>query len=602
MHVREVKTLKNQIQKQILNKDLLSLITPIGLEIKRNELIIGENLAKIYGIIKYPQKVDYGWLSRLTNISGTVASITFNPVDSSDFITSVSSSIIRNRSDAVHNKDPLMQQRAERAAIDGDKIIESIDSDNQSVGAMSLSIMPLAREDKGFQKVCRKTESAIASSKCKGRVLANLQEQAFKNISPYYRKNNDINAVLQRVMPMSTFVGGYPFSTSGYSDGKGYYFAKDSSGGLVVLDTWKRGGDRTNSNFTILGVAGVGKSTVVKHIAISEYMKGTKILFIDPEAEYRELCIALGGDVVNAGGGVNGRINPLQIRDIPAIDEQDEKEGLGAMALHLKNVEVFFNLYMELSEIQKALLKSSLIELYNSFNITWDTDVKGMNNEEFPIMKDLYELILKKSKKEIEYKDLATLLKDIAVGGDSFLFGGHSSIKANSRCICLDTFSLQNASDNIKKTQYFNLLTWCWNEMSKDRTEPVLLIADESYLMIDPRVPQSLVFLRNVAKRARKYEAGLAILSHSVVDFLAPEIKMYGQALLDIPCFKILMGSDGKNLTELKELYNLTDAEESLLAQKKRGTALLMIGSKRLKVDFEIPKYKFEYMGRAGGR
>lgn len=594
--------MKKHKEKQILNKALLSLITPIGLEIKRNGLIIGENLAKIYGIVKYPQKVDYGWLGRLTNISGTVASITYNPVDSSDFINSVSSSIIRNRNDAVNHKDPVMQQRAERAATDGDKIIKSIDGNNQSVGAISLSLMPLAREDKAFKKICRRTESAIASSSCKGRVMANLQEQAFKNLSPYYIKNNSINDILQRVMPMSSFIGDYHFSTSGYIDGKGYYFAKDSSGGLVVLDTWKRGGDRTNSNFTILGVAGVGKSTVVKHIAISEYMKGTKILFIDPESEYRELCLSLGGDLIHAGGGANGCINPLQIRDIPAINEDDEKEGLGALALHLKNIEVFFNLYMELTEIQKALLKASLIELYNNFNITWDTDVKEMKNEDFPIMKDLYELIHEKSKKESEYKDLATLLKDIAIGGDSFLFGRYSSIEAHSRCICLDTYSLQSASDNVKKTQYFNLFTWCWNEMSKDRTEPVLLIADESYLMIDPRVPQSLVFLRDVAKRARKYEAGLAIVSHSVVDFLAPEIKMYGQALLDIPCFKVLMGSDGRNLTELKELYNLTDAEESLLAQKKRGSALLMVGSKRLKVDFEIPQYKFEYMGKAGGR
>lgn len=593
--------LKKQ-EKMKINKTLLSILTPIGLEIKRNSLIIGENLAKIFGIVKYPQKVDYGWLSKLTNITGTIATITFNPVDSSDFIDSVSSSIVRNRSDSVYNKDPLLQQRAERAAIDGDKMIESIDGDNQSIGAMSFSIMPLSSDDKDFEKMCRRTESAIATSKCKGRVLANLQEQAFKNLLPYYRRNKNINYILQRVMPMSTFVGGYPFSTAGYSDGKGYYFAKDSSGGLVVLDTWKRGGDRTNSNFTILGVAGVGKSTVVKHLAISEHMKGTRLLFIDPESEYRDLCLSLGGDLINAGGGSNGRINPLQIRDIPAIDEQDEVEGLGAMALHLKNIEVFFNLYMNLTEIQKALLKSSLIELYNQFNIYWDTDVKILKNEDFPIMKDLYKLILEKSKIEVEYKDLATLLKDIAVGGDSFLFGGYSSIKAQSRCVCLDTFSLQNASDNVKKTQYFNLLTWCWNEMSKDRTEPVLLIADESYLMIDPKVPQSLVFLRDVAKRARKYEAGLAIVSHSVVDFLAPSIKMYGQALLDIPCFKVLLGTDGKNLTELKELYNLTDAEEALLTQKKRGDGLLMVGSKRLHVDFEIPLYKFEYMGDKGGR
>jgi len=53
---------------------------------------------------------------------------------------------------------------------------------------------------------------------------------------------------------------------------------------------------------------------------------------------------------------------------------------------------------------------------------------------------------------------------------------------------------------------------------------------------------------------------------------------------------------------EVYVCYNLTDAEEELLASKKRGNALLMIGSKRLHVVFEISEYKFDYMGKAGGR
>ena len=133
---------------------------------------------------------------------------------------------------------------------------------------------------------------------------------------------------------------------------------------------------------------------------------------------------------------------------------------------------------------------------------------------------------------------------DAAKGSDSFLWNGHSTLEADSQFVCLDTHSLQNAADNIKRTQYFNLLTWCWEQMSNNRGERVLLVCDEAYLMIDPQVPQSLAFLRNVEKRSRKYESALAIISHSVVDFLAPEIKMYGQALLDIPCYKILMGCD----------------------------------------------------------
>ncbi len=597
-----------------VNNSLLNIITPIGLELKRNSLIIGENTGRIYGIVKYPQKVDYGWLAKITNIPGTVVGITFIPIDNGEFISGLSRSVIQHRSAAETAKDPLMRQRAERAAMDGEKIMLQIDSEGETVGTIIISIMAIAREDSGFQKICRKTESIIATSKAKLRIMANLQEQAFKSIAPYYTLDESIGEVLKRVIPMSSFVGGFPFSSSGYNDGTGYYFGRDNTGGLVVLDPWKRGNDRTNTNFTIMGVAGVGKSTVVKHIALSEYMKGTKIIFIDPEREMKELCIALDGDWINAGGGVNGKINPLQIRPTPVDDDdkyyKDEGNGMGDMAIYMKNLEIFFSLYLpSISDKQKAILKNTLIELYNSFGIHWETDINQLTNDDFPVFLDLYKLLKEKANDKLtssneknEYEELALLLQDIALGSDAFLWNGKSTIKTNTRCICLDTHDLQNTSENIKRAQYFNILTWCWQQMSLDRTEPVLLICDESYLMIDPNVPQSLVFLRNVEKRARKYEAGIAIISHSVVDFLDPKVKMYGQALLDIPAYKILMGCDGMNLIETKQLFNLTDAEEQLLAQKKRGHALVLIGSKRIHVNFQIPDYKFKFMGNSGGR
>lgn len=611
--------IKNKKNTQIeisLNNALLNLITPMGFEIKRNSLVIGENTGKVYGIVKYPQKVDFGWLAKLTNIPGTIVSISFTPIDNGAFIESLSRSVIQSRGTAESAKDPLVQKRAERAAKDGERIMVQIDQNGETVGLMGITIMPISRDEELFNKVCRKTESVCAIAKCKPRGLANLQEQAFKTLSPFYTREESVDQIIQRIIPLSSFVGGFPFSSSGYNDRTGYYFGRDTSGGLIVVDPWKRGNDRTNTNFTIMGVAGVGKSTAVKHIALSEYMKGTKIIFIDPEREYKELCEALNGDWINAGGGSNGRINPLQIRPTPVDDDdevyKDVGHGMGDMAIYIKNIEIFFSLYLpSLTDMQKAVLKDCLIELYHIFDITWDTDVSKLNNEDFPVFLNLYKLIEEKAqekekkRKESEpnvYADLALLLKDIAKGSDSFLWNGYSSIQTNTRCICLDTHDLQNTSDNIKRTQYFNILTWCWQQMSKNRNERVLLIADEAYLMIDPNVPQSLVFLRNVEKRSRKYEAGVAIISHSVVDFLDPAIKMYGQALLDIPCFKILMGCDGKNLQETKELYNLTDAEEELLASKKRGSALVIIGSKRLHVTFEIPEYKFEYMGKAGGR
>lgn len=597
------------------NSALLNVITPMGLEFQKNQLSIGENLGRIYGIIRYPQKVEAEWLSRLTNIPSTFVSIGFKPVDNGTLINAISKNVVQQRGLAEGAKDPLSRQRAEKAAEDGEKIIMQIDREGETVGLMSVEVMPVAQEEKEFRKACRRAESVASVLKCKLRAIPNLQKEAFMHLTPTFPNHGKMESILQRIVPISTLVGGFPFASSGFNDGEGYYFAKDTSGGLVIVDTWKRGGDRTNSNFCIMGNSGVGKSTAIKHILLSEYMKGTRIIVIDPESEYRELCLNLGGDWVNAAGGSKGMINPLQVRPSPRDDEgereadrlyRDEGYGMNDLAMHMKNLEIFFSLYIpSLTDMQKAVLKKSLVELYQKFHITWDTDISGLEPIDFPVFSDFYKLVQEKAESGQEaqvYSELALLLYDIAEGADSFIWNGHTTVSSTAQIMVMDTHALQETGDNIKRTQYFNILTYNWEQMSRDREERVLLICDEAYLMIDQKVPQSLVYLRNVMKRARKYEAALGIISHSLVDFLHESVKQYGQALLDIPCYKVLMGTDGKNLKETAALYDLTEAEQELLLARKRGHALFMAGAKRLHIQFDIPEYKFSYMGSAGGR
>ena len=608
----------------ITNNALLNVVTPMGLDFTKNSLSVGENMGKVYGITRYPQKVDIGWLSKITNIPSTIVSIGFKPIDNSTLISAISRSVTQQRGLAEGSRDPLSRQRAEKAADDGEKIMMQIDREGETVGLMSVSVMPIAKDEKLFKRVCRRAESSVSVLKCKMRVIPNLQKESFKHISPSFPTHNKIENILQRIVPFSTFIGGFPFASTGFNDGEGYYFALDASGSLVIVNPWKRGSDRTNTNFVIMGNSGVGKSTAIKHIMLSEYMKGTKIMVIDPESEYKDLCKKLNGDWINAVGGSKGMINPLQVRPSPKdmpedkiIDKKgdkgyqeplyvDEGYGMNDLALHMKNLEIFFNLYIpSITDMQRAVLKKCLVELYQKFNITWTTDVSQLSPTDFPTFADLYKLTQEKADTEQDreiYADLAMLLNDIANGSDSFIWNGHSTITTDSNFICLDTNSLQETSDNIKRTQYFNILTYCWEQMSKNRDERVMLICDEAYLMIDQKVPQSLVYLRNVMKRARKYEGALGIISHSVIDFLSENIKQYGQALLDVPCYKILMGTDGPNLKETTKLYDLTEAEQELLLSRKRGHALFMVGAKRLHINFIIPQYKLDYMGTAGGR
>ena len=106
-----------------VNEALLNVITPMGLEIKRNSLVIGENLGKVYGAVRYPQKVDMGWLSKITNIPSTIVSVGITPIDNGALISAISKSIVQQRGAADSAKDPLTRQRAEKAAEDGEKIM-----------------------------------------------------------------------------------------------------------------------------------------------------------------------------------------------------------------------------------------------------------------------------------------------------------------------------------------------------------------------------------------------------------------------------------------------------------------------------------------------
>ena len=399
-------TAKRQTEAVPVNEALLNVITPMGLEIRKNSLVIGENTGKVYGVIRYPQKVDYGWLSKITNIPSTIVSVGIKPIDNGALISAISKSIIQNRGAADSAKDPLTRQRAEKAADDGEQIMQRIDQEGETVALMSLAVMPVAQDGKQFNRVCRRVESVLNVQKCKARTLANLQREGFQTLSPSYPANHTVDNIVSRIIPMSTFVGGFPFASNGFNDNSGYYFAKDNNGGLVIVDAWKRGNDRTNTNMVIMGVAGVGKSTAVKHIMLSEYMKGTKIITIDPESEYRDMCLNLGGDWINAGGGQGGMLNPLQIRPAPVDEDseadklyQDEGNGMSDMALHIKTLEIFFNLYLpSLSDMQKAILKQAVIELYNSFHIFWDTDITALSNKDFPTFSDLHKLLETKAK------------------------------------------------------------------------------------------------------------------------------------------------------------------------------------------------------------
>lgn len=604
-------------EKRQVNQNLLNIITPDGLEFSKSGLMLGENYGKIITISKYPNDPDYGWLSKITAIEGTTAKIEFTPTESGPLIERCNEQIRTYRGDLTVTKDESIKISKEKAIKDITEMIRRIDQDGEVVGYVNVILLVQALTKETLDDRLKRVKGIIATFKGSTRNLLFLQKEAYKSLSPYGIPIQSVNDVGARPMPLSTFIGGFVNASSGINDGIGFYLGKTDAGKPIIIDTRKRGGDRTNMNWFISGLPGVGKSATVKDITLREYGLGAKIIFLDPEQEYVYTTKQLGGKVINCGGAKGGKINILQVRPVPILDEDDSEEGeevlykdegkgVSDLALHFQTFRAWMRIYKKsITELELSKLEEILEGTYKRMGIEWETDIKKLKPTDFPILSDLYEDVIKEYEKypnDPELKNLKAYLRSAAIGADSFVFNGHSDVDFSTDIIDLNISSLLDGDECILRAQFHNINSFVWQYISQDRDEIVIYVVDEGYLIVDPDNPQALIFIKNFAKRIRKYGGGLMFVTHSVVDVLDPAVKRHGQALIDTACYKFIMGTDGKNLDETVKLFKLTSAEESLLLSKQRGRGLLYAGANRLSVKIEIPEKFIELMGKAGGK
>lgn len=624
--------LENQNTNEKVNHALLNVITPSSLGHDMNSVTLSDNYGIVKSVVRLPVETDYGWLSKLSSLEGCSTVINYRPTDSAGLIKMYDDKIKALNSQMDETHDESKKQSLQRQVKDMKESIRKVDEEHEEIGYVSILLYPHATTKDKLEQNSKKADVAVGKLQGASRVLTYRQLDAINQVAPWGVPELAHDKVIrpgERNMPISTLLGGFFNAAAGVNDEGGYYLGKIDEKYVCRLNMWRRGNDRTNSNWLITGVPGVGKSTAVKDIVLKEWAFGSKILFIDPEREYIDLCRNLRGDVVDCGGGKNGKINILQVRKAPRIEDEEDSEdfykdegyGLNDLALHLQTVKVFFNLYFrKITDEQMACLETALIKMYQRFGIDWSTDIEAVDaegnliwqNDKFPIMSDLYEDIVRYSEENSKdcdvseyerkiYQELKVKLYSAAKGADSFIFNGYTNIKTTSRFVVLDNSRLVDGAENIQRAQYYNILSWTWQQVSQNRNEKVLLGVDEAYLMVDPDVPQSIVFLRNMSKRMRKYNGGLMVITHSVVDLLDQAVKRFGQAIIDNACYKLIMGTEGKNLEETKKLFRLTDKEEIMLASQKRGQALFYAGAMRMRLQIDVHKKYLKMFGSAGG-
>ena len=577
------------MKKTQTNYELIDLITPVG--------YLGDRFSKVYTIVHYPSNIEMGWLGELVNNVGAIFSINIEPTDNTQLVEDLDSRIRDASGLAKLSKNESTKQLREMEVKEASYIISRMINNNEVVSYLTIYILVTAEDEKELNRKCKEVERQIRKYKLKIRQLTNyLLMSGYKAVAPFFTVQSELSEYFKRNILTSTFTGSFLFNTNTFIDNGGYYFGINEKGGIIIFNLWQKDSNRGNSNMVIVGSSGSGKSMATKHLIYNE-LPTTRILIIDPEDEYSYLCENLKGKIINCTGGNNGGIlNPLQVR----VDREESKSN-NSLSMHFQFLHTFFEiLYPSLTEIEFATLDSLLEELYAKFNITKDTNILKLKNTDFPILEDLYFLIEDRNKKvrnEV-YEKLLSLIRPISIGQASSIWNGYTNIDIDTNLTVFNTSQMHKFQIQYKRAQYYNIMSYAWDILSEDINEQTMLIADECHVLVDPNIPQTLEYVRNISKRARKYNSSIVVITQSIQDYLNEKIKLYGQSLLANATYKMFFKCDGQDLKDIQETFKLTDKETKLIYNAKIGECILVAGIRKIYAILHIDENELKMIDR----
>lgn len=218
-------------------------------------------------------------------------------------------------------------------------------------------------------------------------------------------------------------------------------------------------------------------------------------------------------------------------------------------------------------------------------------------SEDYPTFEDLYVLVrerLETAQNEYEIMCLRILfnyLSRFANGGrDSNLWNGYTTFSPKENFIAFNFQKLiANRNDVTSNAQMLLLLKWLENEVIKNRdfnmlnhtNNKIVIAINEAHLFIDEKYPIALDFMYSLAKRIRKYNGMLIIITQNIKDFAGTEeTSRKSMAIINVSQYSMIFNLSPNDMTELLNLYQnsggFNDIEKELIIHSQRGECFLI--------------------------
>ena len=368
----------------------------------------------------------------------------------------------------------------------------------------------------------------------------------------------------------------FPFFNETFVDKNGISIGYTKNGNRIcAIDIFSN--KYENSNICIFGSSGSGKSFFTKLFILRHFFTSKVQIVFDVENEYEKLCKSLGGQIVFR----DNYYNILQIRKNEIQNDFLNKK----INKVLKLLMCIGNFNVE----QEEILKSTLIKLYENFNITNDIntiikknyedemslDYEIIDNENFPTLQDLYEKIDDVEIKEKIYTIIHNELK---------FFSGKTNIDENNRLFVINT------SQIIK---YEKVVSWIIQGILNSYLgeKETIIYIDEIWKYIMSDVVLDSIF--NMYKTIRKRKASIVSITQDITDFFKYKNGYYANSILNNSCFKIIFKTEFKDIDIFSSISNIPEDKISYL---KKGEAYLMVNNNSVCLNILANDYERELL------
>ncbi|MBQ3330245.1 MAG: VirB4 family type IV secretion system protein [Ruminococcus sp.] len=610
MFKKRKKALTPEQEEEIRTKDFFDCILPGVIKFHADHYIVGDSYRSVWAIKEYPPTTEeQAILSQLGDRNGVSLRIYHRLVEPFE-----QRKIMQNATRANKMKtggtDVNDTIEAEGNLQDVIQLMANLRKNKEILLHCCVYIELKAKSLKTLRDLQSDITMELTRSKISVDKLTLRQKEGFLSVLPV--GSNQFGAQFERVLPSSSVANLYPFNFSGKTDPKGLYIGRDKFGTNILVDFDRRAEDKTTSNILILGNSGQGKSYLLKLILTNIRESGKSIICLDPEAEYEEICSALGGTYIDFMSG-DSIINPLEPKEWTDgsgeidIDTPEAFKKVTRLSQHIAFLKDFFRSYKDFSDAQIDTIEIMLIKLYNRFGITDATDYSKLKPTDYPTMKEFYELCDKEYRafdpsikplySEDMLREVCLGLNSMCVGAESKYFNGYTNIN-DSEFLVFGVKGLMDTNKKLKDALLFNILSYMSNQLlGKGNTAASI---DELYLFLTNMT--AIEYIRNAMKRVRKKDSSIILASQNIEDFLIPTIREFTKPLFSIPTHQFLFNAGQINPQEYMDALMVEPSEFELIKYPDRGSCLYRCGNERYLLQVIAPDFKSAMFGKAGGR